>query len=157
MSAPSSFAKPALLGVARGDDQWAAAVAVAGRCDGCQRQQADSAGTDDHRLVTLVAQRGMRSARGRLDHHRGLVAEVVGDLDQLAGVRDHPRAPTRRRCRCRSRSASPGSRCPNATRSHRLVRRAAHCAHTGLMPRVTHDSTGTKATRRPRSVVATTS
>ena len=93
MSAPSSFASAALLGVSGRDDQRTAAILVARGGDRGQSQQPDGAGTDDHGLVTVVAQRGVCRARGRFDHHRGLVAEIVGNVDQLAGVGDHPRAP----------------------------------------------------------------
>ena len=66
---------------------------VASCRDGRQRQQADRAGAVDHRLVPLIASGRMNGTRCRLDHHRSFIAEVVGHVDQLAGVGDHPVAP----------------------------------------------------------------
>ena len=96
--------QPALLGMLGRGDEAAGQRVGAERGD---RAETERARSDDGDGVAGDAggDGGVDRARGRLDHHRGLVAHPVGHAVELALVGDERGAPAATRCRCRSRSA----------------------------------------------------
>jgi hypothetical protein len=105
-SAPSSaLASAAGRGASRRHHEPGEAATSGQGGDG---EQAEGAGADDGDGVVgpdVGGERGVDRAGGGLDHHRGLVAHVVGHRVQLARWATMA-STSRRRCRSRSRSAA---------------------------------------------------
>ena len=113
--------------------------------DGGEGQQPNGAGADDHGLVPLVTKRGVRSARGGLDQYGSFVAEVGRYVDELAWVSDHRVAPATARVAAEA-ALQAGLEMAERDPFAQVDLSALRTRDTGLMPRVAHDSTGTRAT-----------